>query len=454
MSDPDVVVVGSGPNGLAAAVTMARAGLKVSVLEQAPTLGGGLRTTELMMPDAVHDICSAVHPLALVSPFFRDFELVNRIELVVPEISYAHPLRQGVSGIAYKDLDRTAAELGVDGDSWRRLFNPLVGRYRDIVEFTSNQLLQLPRHPVTTALFGLRVLEQGSPAWNMRFRGDVAPAMLSGVNAHSIGAMPSLATSGAGLLLATLGHAVGWPVPIGGSVSIANAMIDDILEHGGTVETGVLVTDLAELGRAKVVLLDVAPRGLLDIAGSRLPDKYRRTLKGFRYGDGAAKVDFVLSGPVPWADPQLAAAPTLHLGGSRAEVAAAEADVAAGRVPEKPYVLLSQPSICDPGRAPQGFSTLWAYCHVPSGSGLDMTEPIIRRIEEFAPAFRDVIVSSRSVTAAGLADYNPNYIGGDFSAGEVSIRQLLKRPILSRTPWRTPLPGCTCVRHRHRRVRV
>ncbi len=440
MADFDVVVVGSGPNGLAAAVTMARAGLKVQVREQAGTLGGGTRTGELMMPGAIHDICSAVHPMALASPFFRAFELAARIQLVVPEISYAHPVTPGRSGIAYRDLGRTAAGLGVDGSAWQRLFEPLVSRSERILEFTSDQLLQIPRHPLAAAVFGTRVLEQGSGAWNLRFASDVAPAMLTGVCAHSLGTMPALASSGAGLLLATLAHTVGWPVPVGGSQSIANAMVADLVEHSGSVETNCEVTDLGQID-ASAVMLDVAPKGLLKIAGGRLPDRYARRLANFRYGDGAAKIDFVLSGPVPWADPELANAPTIHIGGTRADVALAENEVARGRYPDKPYLLLVQPSIADPTRAPAGLQTLWAYTHVPRGSRVDMAEAMIARIEEFAPGFREVIVDQHSVSAARLSEYSPNYVGGDFSAGAVNVRQLIQRPVVSRKPWRTPLPG-------------
>lgn len=451
MTRVDVVVVGSGPNGLAAAVTMARAGLRVTVLEQAETPGGGARTIELMAPGVVHDICSAVHPMALASPFFRDFELARRVDLRVPEISYAQPLRLGVSGVAYRSLERTAAELGRDGPAWFRFFSPILRRMSETVDFTSNQLLRVPRDLLAVTVFGARVVEQGLPGlWNLRFREERAPALLAGVDAHSIGPLPGLAPSGAGLLLAALAHAGGWPVPIGGSQAVADAMIDDLRAHGGSVETSVRVQDLRELGRhggradrggPAAVLLDVAPQGLLSMAADQLPAGYRKALGRFKYGGAAAKVDFVLSAPVPWADAALSQAPTLHLGGPRSEIVAAERDVARGRVARRPYVLLSQPGILDPTRAPAGLSTLWAYSHVPNGNDEDMVEPIIRRIEEYAPGFRDVIVDHHSVSAAGLGVYNPNYVGGDIAAGAVTIRQLLQRPVLSRTPWRTPLPG-------------
>lgn len=437
----DAVVVGSGPNGLAAAVTLARAGLSVRVLERDHVPGGGTRTEELMRAGVRHDVCSAVHPMAVASPFFRAFELEKRIDLAVPEISYAHGLGAGRSGIAYRDLDRTGHELGRDGAAWVRLFRPLVKRIFPTVAVATGNLLRVPPHPLAAAVLGARVLEQGLPrAWEWRFREATAAAMLTGVAAHAIGPLPSLSASGSGLLLAALAHAVGWPIPIGGSRSISDALIADLEAHGGSVQTDTEVRDLAEVS-ARVVLLDVAPAGLLRIGGDRLPDRYRRSLQRFRYGDAAAKVDYVLSGPVPWADGALAAAPTIHLGGDRPELVAAEAAVARGRLPERPYVLLSQPSVVDPGRAPGGLSTLWAYTHVPRGDDTDPTEIVTRRIEEFAPGFRDVVVDSRGVSARQMEHHNPNYVGGDIAGGALTALQLVRRPVWSPRPWRTPLRG-------------
>lgn len=438
---PDVAVVGSGPNGLAAAVTMARAGLKVHVYEAAGTPGGGLRTSELMQPGHLHDICSAVQPMALASPFFRSFELSRRVELITPELSFGSPLDGGRAALAYRSLDRTVAGLGGDGPAYGRLMAPLVRRANGVADFTLNQLLRIPHDPLAAILFGLRTLEQGSPAWGARFRDELAPALLTGVAAHSVGRLPSLAPAGAGLMLGTLAHAQGWPIPVGGSVSIARAMVRDIEAHGGTVETGRPISSLEELPAAKATLLDIAPPALLRLAGDRLPSGYRRSLESFRFGNAACKVDFILSGPVPWAAAGLTDAGTVHVGGSRAEMADAENLVAAGKHPERPYVLVSQPSRFDASRAPEGRHILWTYCHVPAGSTVDMTEAVSAQLERFAPGFRDLVVQAHVTTAAGLAEYNQNYVGGDFAAGLMDLRGLIQRPVVSPVPWRTPLAG-------------
>ncbi|HEY9355960.1 MAG TPA: NAD(P)/FAD-dependent oxidoreductase [Arthrobacter sp.] len=438
---PEVAVVGSGPNGLAAAAVMARAGLQVEVFEAAGTIGGGTRTSELMLPGHVHDICSAVHPMALASPFFRAFELARRVELVVPELSFGSPLDGGRAALAYHSLDRTVQGLGLDGAAYRKLMGPIVSRIGGVMDLTQHQLLRIPKDPVAAAIFGLRTLEQGSGLWNMRFREELAPALLSGVAAHAVSRLPSLAAAGAGLMLNALAHAQGWPIPVGGSASIAAALADDIRAHGGVIHTNRPVESLRELGGTRATLLDVAPRGLLNMAGDDLPGKYRRTLESFRYGNGSCKVDYILSGPVPWAAEELADAGTVHVGGTRAELADAENEVSAGKHPERPYVLVAQPSRFDAGRAPDGRQILWAYCHVPAGSTRDMGEAVTAQLERFAPGFRDLVVQVQVTTAAELADYNRNYVGGDFSAGLMDVRGLIQRPVVSPVPWRTPLPG-------------
>lgn len=437
----DVNVVGAGPNGLAAAVVMARAGLSVEVFEAAGTIGGGTRTAELMQPGHFHDVCSAVHPMALASPFFRAFELERRISFATPDVSFGSPLDGGRAALAFRSLDRTAAELGRDGRAYRHLMEPLV-RHRDaVMDFTQNQLLRIPGNPLAAARFGLRTLEQGSRLWNTRFHEDLAPALLTGVAAHAVSRLPSPAAAGAGLLLGALGHGDGWPIPLGGSAAIAGALAEDLRAHGGVIHTGVAVDSLAALPPSRATLLDVAPQGLAKLAGTSLPTGYRRALERFRYGNGSCKVDFILSGPVPWAAGSLAAAGTVHVGGTRAETAHAENQVAGGRHPEKPYVLVAQPSPFDPGRAPAGRHILWTYCHVPAGSTVDMTAAITGQLERFAPGFRDLIVQSRAVTAAQLGEYNRNYVGGDFSAGTMDLRGLVQRPVVSPVPWRTPLRG-------------
>ncbi|MEZ2390971.1 phytoene desaturase family protein [bacterium RCC_150] len=437
----DVAVVGSGPNGLAAAVTMARAGLAVRVYEAADSIGGGTRTEELLEPGHLYDVCSAVHPMALASRFFRDFELGKRVELRLPQVQYGTPLGGGRASLAYRSLERTASELGSDGPAFARLMGPLLESLDGLLDVAQNQLLRVPRDPWAAFRLGMATLEQGSPWWNRRFTGDAAPALLTGVAAHAVSPLPALTPAGAGLMLAALAHAGGWPIPIRGSASIANAMARDLEAHGGVIETGVRIDSLDELRPAKAILLDVAPPGLLRMAGSTLPGRYRRALEAFRFGNAACKVDFILSGPVPWAAEGLAKAGTVHVGGTRAELAEAENLVAMEKHPAKPYVLVAQPSTVDPGRAPAGRHILWSYCHVPKGSTVDMAEAVTSRVEEFAPGFRDIVIASKTTTAADLAEYNANYVGGDFGAGLMDVMGLLRRPVVSPVPWRTPLPG-------------
>jgi phytoene dehydrogenase-like protein len=440
-TEVDAVIVGAGPNGLAAAVTLARAGLSVRLFERAERVGGGSSSRELTLPGFVHDVCSAVHPLAFESRFFREFDLARRVEFFTPDVSFAHPLDGGAAAIAYRDLERTREGLGADGAAYASLIGPLAARAGHVADLTGNSLLRVPTSPVTALAFAAATLEQGTPAWNARFRGRAAPALLTGAAAHTSLPLPSLASAGAGLALTAYAHARGWPIPRGGSQAIADAMLEDILAHGGTVETGVEVTSLADLPSARVTLLDLTPRALVRLAGPRLPDRYRRALSNFRYGNASAKVDFALSDPVPWTHPELRRAGTLHLGGSRAEIAASENEVANGRLSGLPYVLASQPSIFDDSRAPEGMHTLWTYTHVPAGSTADRAEAVIRQIERFAPGFRDTIVGMSSWTGADLQRHNPNYPGGDISAGTPDLFQLVRRPVLSPDPWRTPLPG-------------
>ncbi|TQM65590.1 phytoene dehydrogenase-like protein [Klugiella xanthotipulae] len=440
----DAIVVGAGPNGLAAAVLLARAGLGVHLIEAADTLGGGLRTSELTLPGFLHDECSAVHPLALASPFFRAFELGRRIDLVVPEVSYAHPLDGAPAALALRSLEQTAHRLDAhragDGRAWQNLLGPLVARAEGIARATLDQLLQLPRDPAAAALFGLATLEQGTPLRTRRLVGPAPAALLAGVTAHIPGPQPSLMTAGGGLALAVTGHTGGWPVAVGGSASIARALAEDAVAHGVTIETGRRVRHLDELADADAVILDVSPEQFRDLAGGQLPLRYRRTLARYRRGVAACKVDFALSGPVPWSDPELHRTATVHLGGTREQIARAEGEAAAGRHPEHPYVLVTQPTAYDPSRAPAGKHTLWAYTHVPNGSALDVSGRIIEQIERFAPGFREVILATSVRTGRDLAAHNLNYAGGDFMGGEVSLTQMLRRPVLSPVPWATPLP--------------
>ncbi len=433
------IIVGSGPNGLAAAVTLARAGLEVTVRERLPWIGGGTATRELTLPGHLHDVCSAVHPMAAASGFFTRFGLDRRVELLTPEISYAHPLEAGRSALAYRSLERTAEHLGRDGATWRRMLGPLVERTEQVIEVAGSPVLP-PQHLATLLALGMRILHQGGPLWNAGFRGDQAPALLTGAIAHAIQPLPRLGAAAPGLVLATLAHSTGWPVVRGGSGRIADALADDLRAHGGVIETDAEVRSLDELD-ADLVMLDVTPRALLQLAGDRMPDGYARMLRRFRYGDAAAKVDLVLDGPVPWADPALADAVTLHLGGTRADIARSETEVAAGRHPERPYVLVSQPSVLDASRAPDGHHIVWAYTHVPHGSPVDRRDAVIDELERYAPGVRDRIIAVASRSAQDVERHDINDIGGDIAAGAATFRQLIARPRLSPTPWRTPLPG-------------
>lgn len=441
MTDVDAVVIGSGPNGLAAAVTLARAGLSVTVYERNATVGGGLRTEELTLSGFRHDVCSAVHPLALTSGFFRRFELEKRVPFHVPWLSYANPLDGGAAGLAFRDLEATADLLGRDGPRWRRLFAPLVEHAGRLARISGADPLLMPRHPITAARLAVRMLDQGTAAWNSGFTEEVAPAMLAGVLAHATLPLPSLGAAATGLVLATDAHARGWPIPRGGSQSIADALTADFEAHGGRVVPDTEVTTLAELPKASAYLFDGTPSALLRLAGDALTGRYRTALEDFRYGNGVAKIDFALSDPVPWANADVREAGTVHLGGRRSAIARAERQVAAGIHPDDPYVLVSQPTVFDPTRAPQGKHVLWAYTHVPAGSDQDRAEPVIRQIERFAPGFRDTILATSSRSAQDMERYNPNYIGGGIAAGSPDLMQLVRRPVVSFDPWRTSAPG-------------
>lgn len=433
----DVTVVGSGPNGLAAAVICARAGLSVQVFEAQPSLGGGARTlADPEFGEVSHDVCSAVHPLALASPFLAEFDLPARgVDLKVPAVSYANPLPGKPTAVGYHDLDRTCAEL-VHGDSWRRLLGPLTKRDEGVVDFLLGDKRSIPRDLIAAAYLARNMLEQGTPLWG-RLAGADARALFTGVAAHAINRMPSFVTTGAGLMLATLAHTVGWPIPVGGSQAIPDALIADLRAHGGVIT----VCDEVTEPPSGVVLFDTAPTALLSIYRNAVPARYAKALQHYRFGPGVAKVDFVLSDEIPWADPRAADAPTLHMGGSREQMAHAEKEIAAGRHPEWPMVLASLPHLADPNRIDaQGRRPLWTYAHVPHGSPVDQAETITQIFERFAPGFRDVVVAVRSVPASRLAEHNANLVGGDIGVGGNTLLHALAGPTPRLNPWATPIP--------------
>lgn len=433
----DVTVVGSGPNGLSAAVICARAGLSVRVVEAQSTAGGGARTmADPEYPGVSHDICSAVHPLALASPFFAEFDLRARgVQLRVPEIAYANPLPGRPAAIGYTDLGRTCAELD-HGASWRRLLGPLAADCGGVVGLLLGDKRSIPPSIPAALRLAPRLLAQGTGLWRSLV-GDDARALFSGVAAHTISQMPSLVSSGAGLMLATLGHAVGWPIPVGGSQAIPDALIADLRAHGGELVLDEEVTRPPE----GVVLYDTAPTALLRIYGDALPERYANALRRYEFGPGVAKVDFVLSGEIPWLDSRLALAPTLHLGGTRPQMAQAEAEIAKGRHSGWPMILAALPHIADPSRIdPQGRRPLWTYAHVPAGSTVEMAEAVTAVFERFAPDFRDVVVAVRSVPASRLAEHNANLVGGDIGVGGNNMFSALTGPTLRLNPWSTPIP--------------
>lgn len=423
-------------------MTLARAGLSVRVLEEQPEPGGGARTVPGLRPGVVHDLCSAVHPMATASPFFRAFDLAARgVEVLTPEVSYAHPVRAGRSALAHLSLERTAAGLGGDGQAWADLFGPLVERADDVVGFALGDHRHLPPDLLTAVRFGLRVLEQGSPLWNRRFRGPFAPALLTGVAAHTLSPLPRLAAAGTALLLGTLAHATGWGIPRGGTGAITGALLADLAAHGGTVETGRPVRGPADLPAARATVLDTTPEGAAQVLGADQPRRYAEAFRRFRHGPGVAKVDLVLDGPVPWLDPELGRAGTVHLGGTRAEVAAAERAVHRGVRAAHPTVLVSDPAVVDPGRvSPAGLRPLWTYAHVPAGDPHDATEAVLGELERFAPGVRDLVVASACIPAAQMSAHNANYVGGDIAAGAVGLVRVLSGPVLQPDPFATGVP--------------
>jgi phytoene dehydrogenase-like protein len=437
----DAVVVGSGPNGLAAAVELARNGRRVAVLEAENTIGGGTRSAEITLPGFIHDLGSAIHPLGYASPFFASLPLEEHgLEWVHPPAPLAHPFDDGTAAVLERSIRITADALGSDAGAYRRLMEPLAADAGRIAGLFLGRL-DLPRHPFALATSGVRSLLGARGRAEALFRGEKARGLFAGNAAHSFLPLEQPPSAMFALLLGTLGHAFGWPFPKGGSQKIADALASYLVSLGGKIFTGLRVESVEEVPRTRAVLFDVTPRQLLGIAGRHFTERYRNGLKRYRYGPGVFKVDFALSGPVPWEAEDCGRAGTIHLGGTLDDVAAGEAAVSRGEHPERPFILLAQQSLFDPTRAPEGKHTVWAYCHVPNGSRVDMTERIEAQIERFAPGFRERILAKSTMGTADLERGNANLVGGDINGGYMDLRQLFTRPVPSLNPYSTPAKG-------------
>lgn len=436
----DAVVVGAGPNGLAAAISIAAAGRSVLVVEQGATPGGGCRSAALTLPGFIHDPCASVHPLGVASPLFRALRLERYgLAWVEPPAPLAHVLADGRAVTLERSIGDTAAQLGRDGPAYRELMAPLVARFEALLPMLLGPL-RFPSEPLLLARFGMSALRSMTGLARARFVEEAAPALLAGISAHAMVPLDAAATSSFALVLAMAGHAVGWPVARGGSQAIIEALVAHLRGLGGEIECERPVARLSELPRARAYVLDLAPRGVLAVAGERLPALYRRRLARFRYGPGVFKIDWALNAPIPWRDPNCRRAGTVHLSGSLREIAAETEAVHAGVLPARPFILLAQPSRFDATRAPAGMHTAWAYCHVPHGSRVDATREIEDHVERYAPGFKATIVARATRNAAEVEAYNPNYVGGDINGGLADLRQLFFRPVARADPYATPAP--------------
>lgn len=436
----DAIVVGSGPNGLAAAITMQQEGLSVLLIEGKQEIGGGLRSAELTLPGYIHDVCSAIHPLAIGSPFFNTLPLADHgLIYTYPKLAAAHPFDDGSAAVLSHSLAETARLLGTDEQAYLKLLKPLV---RDWPIIANDVLgpLHFPRHPIPMAKFGLNALTSATYL-SKQFKSPAARGLWAGMAAHSIQPLSNLATSAIGLVLMAAAHLKGWPIPVGGSQQIANALASYFISIGGKIETGRFVKSLDELPSAKTVLFDVTPQQLLQIAGHKFSTIYKWQLERYRYGMGVFKVDWALDGTIPFTAPEVRKAGTVHIGNTIEEITRSEQLCWEGKHAEKPFVLLAQQSLFDDTRAPEGKHTAWAYCHVPNGSTTDMTNAIENQIERFAPGFRDRILAKHTMNTAEIQAHNPNYIGGDINGGVIDIGQLFTRPALRSSPYRTSAKG-------------
>lgn len=437
----DAIVVGAGPNGLAAAIAIAQAGRSVLLVERAPTVGGGARTAELTLPGFRHDVCSAVHPMAIGSPFLRTLPLSEHgLSWIQPAVPLAHPFDDGTAALLERSVADTGRQLGADGPAYERLMGPLAREWKEVLADTLGPL-RLPRHPLVSGFFGLQAIRSVEGLGRSQFQGEAARALLAGIAAHAMLPPESLASAAFALLLGLCGHAVGWPSPAGGAQALSDAMARLLTELGGEILVDAEVRSLDALPPAAAVLCDVTPRQLLGMAGARLSPRYRRRLEAFRYGPGVFKMDWALSAPIPWRAAACARAGTVHLIGKLDELSASEAAVSRGELAERPFVLLAQPSLFDSSRAPAGHHTAWAYCHVPNGSDADMAQRIEAQIERFAPGFRELVLARHTLTAPQLEAHNPNLVGGDINGGLSDLRQLFTRPTSLLHPYRTSDPS-------------
>jgi phytoene dehydrogenase-like protein len=436
----DAIVVGSGPNGLAAAIALARSDKSVLLIEAAETIGGGTRSQELTLPGFVHDVCSAIHPMAIASPFLKTLPLAEHgLKWIQPTYPLGHPFDDGTAGVLEQSLELTVSGLDGDGAAYRKLFAPLIpaatGLFEDLLGPFS-----IPQRPFAALRFGLRAIRSCRGLAKHYFRTERARALIAGLGAHSVLPLEQSPSAAIAVMLGLAGHVVGWPLPKGGSQRIANAMASYFRSLGGTIQTGLRVDSVDSLPAARVVLFDLSPRQIVAIAGHRLPGRYRRQLGQYRYGPGVFKLDWALSGPIPWRAKPCRGAGTVHVGGTLEEVAISERAAWQGEHIDRPFVLVAQPSLFDDTRAPEGKHTAWAYCHVPNGSDRDMTEAVEAQIERFAPGFRDLILARHAMNTADMQRYNANYIGGDITGGVNDWWQLFTRPALRPNPYTTPNP--------------
>ncbi|WP_276346355.1 NAD(P)/FAD-dependent oxidoreductase [Daejeonella sp. JGW-45] len=436
----DAVVIGAGPNGLSAAIALRQAGLSVLLIEAKDTIGGGLRSAELTLPGYIHDVCSAIHPLAAGSPFFNTLPLAQHgLEYIYPEVLAAHPFDDGSAAVLRKSLDETAEGLGADARAYKDLLAPLVKSWPGLAADVLGPL-HYPKHPLDLAAFGLNALRPASSLAG-KFATREARGLWAGMTAHSIQPLTNLATSAIGLVLMAAGHLHGWPLPRGGSKEIANALASYFLSLGGKIQTGVHIRVMRDIPSAKAVLFDLSPKQILEIAGDHFSPVYKWQLSRYRYGMGVFKIDWALSGPIPFTSAEARKAGTIHLGNTFEEIAAGEKLAAGGGHPGRPFVLLAQQSLFDSSRVPEGKQTAWAYCHVPNGSETDMTAAIESQVERFAPGFKDLILAKHTMNTREVQAYNPNYIGGDINGGIIDIGQLFTRPVLRSSPYRTSAKG-------------